>query len=171
MPSQQHMPSDDAQVIDEIIACARYGEYKELLECMKSQPTIYLITKSNFGNTALHMACANGHLEIVTYIIDQLQQLASSPSTDNSKIALCINIQNEWGNTPLHWSALNGHKEVVELLIKNGANVHIKNKAGRTAMYEAQQNNHEKIVEYLLNVVDPIEPQTVDENIEADEKK
>ncbi|CAG8466279.1 10560_t:CDS:2 [Ambispora gerdemannii] len=105
MPSQQHMLSDDAQeVIDEVIACARYGEYEELLECMRSQSTNCLVTKSSFGNTALHMACANGHL------------------------------------------------------------------AGRSAIYEAQQNNHEKIVEYLLNVVDPIKPETVDENIEAEEK-
>ncbi|CAB4386114.1 uncharacterized protein OCT59_022486 [Rhizophagus irregularis] len=133
------------EVIEEVIACARYGELEELKTIINSFPVTHLELKDNLGNTALHMASANGHLEIVEFIIQTL----------GSYLEKIINIQNDSGNTPLHWSALNGHEKVVELLVKNGADAKIKNRAGRTPMFEAQQNNHEKVIEFLLANVDP----------------
>ncbi|CAG8567167.1 262_t:CDS:2 [Cetraspora pellucida] len=133
------------EITEEIVACARYGELSELQNILKSYPVAYLTSRDAFGNTALHMASANGHTNIVEYIIQTLETLESD----------IVNAQNELGNTPLHWSALNGHIEIVTLLISNGADVKIKNKAGRTVIYEAQQNNHEKLVEYLLSKMEP----------------
>ncbi|KAF0546653.1 ankyrin [Gigaspora margarita] len=133
------------EITEEIIACARYGELSELQDIIKSYPVACLASRDTSGNTALHMASANGYINIVEYIIQTLETLENG----------IVNVQNELGNTPLHWSALNGHIEVVTLLVSNGADVKIKNKAGRTAMYEAQQNNHEKVVEYLLSKIEP----------------
>ncbi|CAG8781843.1 7201_t:CDS:2, partial [Racocetra fulgida] len=130
------------EITEEVIACARYGELSELENILKSCPVAYLASRDTFGNTALHMASANGHTK---YIIQTLKTLESD----------IVNAQNELGNTSLHWSALNGHIEIVTLLISSGADVKIKNKAGRTAIYEAQQNNHEKVVEYLLTKMEP----------------
>ena len=53
------------------------------------------------GNTALHMACANGHIEMVKYLINTLH--------------VDINIKNSSNNTPLGWAALNGQKEIVKI--------------------------------------------------------
>jgi uncharacterized protein len=50
------------EIIEEVIACARYGEVEELRALMNSYPITYLELKDEFGNTALHMASANGHL-------------------------------------------------------------------------------------------------------------
>ncbi|GBB99504.1 hypothetical protein RclHR1_03540023 [Rhizophagus clarus] len=143
------------EVIEEVIACARYGELEELRTIINLYPATYLELKDDQGNTALHMASANGHLEIVRFIIQTL----------GSSLKKIVNTQNDSGNTPLHWSALNGHEKVVELLIKNGSDAKTKNRAGRTPMFEAQQNNHEKVVEFLLaNVKHDKEEESTTEN-------
>ncbi|CAG8500343.1 10955_t:CDS:2 [Diversispora eburnea] len=123
-------------VIDDIVESARYGELEELQSIINSNPITLLFAKDKYGNTPLHMASANGHVE----------KFKSLEQKDD-----VINTQNESGNTPLHWSALNGHEKVVKFLITNGADIKIKNQAGKTAIYEAQQNNHEKIVEFILS--------------------
>ena len=58
----QTTPALPNEIIEEIIACARYGEIEELRTIMNSYPVTYLELKDEFGNTALHMASANGHL-------------------------------------------------------------------------------------------------------------
>ncbi|RHZ81081.1 hypothetical protein Glove_123g42 [Diversispora epigaea] len=130
-------------VIDDIVESARYGELEELQSIINSNPITLLFAKDKYGNTPLHMASANGHVEIVEFIIEKFKSLEQRDDV--------INTQNESGNTSLHWSALNGHEKVVKLLVTNGADIKIKNQAGKTAIYEAQQNNHEKIVEFILS--------------------
>ena len=53
------------------------------------------------GNSALHFASANGHLEAITLL---LQNNAA------------INLQNNSKNTALHWASLCGQLESVKLL-------------------------------------------------------
>ncbi|CAG8482832.1 12566_t:CDS:10 [Acaulospora morrowiae] len=155
MPVAKTNLSED--VIDDVIADARYGDLENLRVTINSLSVEYLLAKDEFGNTALHMASANGHADVVEYIIRTVGSLEEN--------VIVINAQNESGNTPLHWGALNGHEKVVELLVTNGADAKIKNRAGRTAMYEAQQNNHDKIVEFLLSTMDT---EKVNENEESE---
>ncbi|KAJ6692207.1 ANKYRIN REPEAT-CONTAINING PROTEIN [Salix purpurea] len=68
------------------------------------------------------MAAANGHLDIVEYLISQ---------------GVDINAFNEEKNTPLHWACLNGHTEAVKKLILAGASLGILNSHERTPMDEA----------------------------------
>ncbi|GAB5588098.1 ankyrin repeat-containing protein [Umbelopsis nana] len=138
------MSQPTAETIDDILYCARYGELEELSNA--KFPASYFAASDESGNTALHMACANGHLNIVKYVVEKLAGL------DN--VTQHINSQNEQGNTPLHWAALNGHLEIVQLLVSShGANMKIKNKAGRSPIYEAQAYNHEKVAEYFLSTM------------------
>ncbi|CAG8593986.1 9414_t:CDS:2 [Funneliformis mosseae] len=140
MPIVDAQTTPSGEIIGEVIEYARYGELEDLKAFMNLYPVTYLESKDDFGNTALHMASANGHLEIVEFIIQALGSL----------LERVLSIQNSSGNTPLHWSALNGHEKVVKLLIKSGADAKV-----LTPIYEAQQNHHEKIVEFLLANVDP----------------
>ncbi|KAI9009303.1 ankyrin repeat-containing domain protein [Phycomyces nitens] len=145
------------ELIDDVIYCARYGEFDELKET-KPSPEL-LIRGDESGNTALHMASANNHVQIVAWILDQLL-LTGSP------LAPLVNVRNKEGNTPLHWAALNGHHEIVELLVKAGADCKTKNEAGKTPIYEAQQHNHEKVAEFFLLTMmeeEPEEPMDEDE--------
>ncbi|KAG0166836.1 hypothetical protein DFQ28_006848 [Apophysomyces sp. BC1034] len=144
------------ELLDDVIYCARYGELEDL---QTSKPAAeYYVTGDETGNTALHMASANNHKDIVIWILDQLKSLTDVPSR--------VDVQNEQGNTPLHWAALNGHSEIVELLVGAGADCKIKNSAGKTPIYEAQQHNHEKVAEFFLQtMIDeaPEEPMDEDE--------
>ncbi|KAI9365828.1 ankyrin repeat-containing domain protein [Pilaira anomala] len=137
--------STQEELLDDLIYFARAGELEDFKETKVPSPKVY-VEKDESGKTALHMASANNHLDIVKFIIEQLSTLESE------KLAL-INTKNDEGNTPLHWAALNGNYEVVEALVSNGADCKIKNNMNRTPIYEAQQRSHEKIAEFFLNTM------------------
>lgn len=95
----------------EIVEFARYGEMQILEELVKMGMIAKLIDANDSrGNTALHMASANGHAETVQFIL-------SNCHGDMDY----VNQTNDAGNTALHWSCLNGHFDVSRLLLDNGA--------------------------------------------------
>ncbi|KAI9263218.1 ankyrin repeat-containing domain protein [Phascolomyces articulosus] len=148
--------ANNQEILDDVIYCARAGELEDLQSTKPSAE--YYIQKNDSGNTALHMASANNHVDIVEWIIQQLKEWKPE------EIKALVDTKNEQGNTPLHWAALNGHLPVVEFLVKNGADCKIKNEAGKTPIYEAQQRGHEKVAEFfLLTMIDEEPDEPVDE--------
>lgn len=119
---------------------ARYGELETLIqiynECKNNNIETFVQCKTLTGNTALHMACANGHIGIVKFLICDINEP--------------VNIKNDEGNTPLHWAAINGHFEIVEFLLQNGALPEECNSQGHTALFEAQRHGHEQVINRLL---------------------
>ncbi|KAA8544585.1 hypothetical protein F0562_022556 [Nyssa sinensis] len=99
---------------------ARYDDIDDVISLASAG--VSLDSKDSQGRTALHMASANGHLDIVDYLI--------SSGVD-------VNTSNVEKNTPLHWACLNGHVEVVKKLILAGASVSVLNSHERTPMDEA----------------------------------
>ncbi|ORY98146.1 ankyrin repeat-containing domain protein [Syncephalastrum racemosum] len=147
--------SNDQEILDDLIFFSRSGDFEELKQ-VNAQPELF-ITKNDVGNTALHMASANNHVDIVEYIIQQLKQWKPE------EMRSLVNTTNEQGNTALHWAALNGHLAVVELLLKN--------KADKTPIYEAQQHGHEKVAEhFLLTMIEEEPEEPVDEENQFVEK-
>lgn len=96
--------------------------------------------------TPLHMAAANGHFELLKYIIDQL------PSPEVLKEA--VNAVNDSGNTPMHWAALLGSLESVRLLFEAGADPLHKNSMGYDVLYQAETAGQDEVMNYLCSVVD-----------------
>ncbi|RDD34928.1 Ankyrin repeat protein [Wolbachia endosymbiont of Cylisticus convexus] len=86
-----------------------------------------LIKKIVSGETALHEAARNGHLDVVKYLVDDKK-------ADVNQKDIC-------GETALHEAARNGHKDVVTTLLKKGANPLIKNKKGKTPRDLANDKN------------------------------
>ncbi|KAG2231288.1 ankyrin repeat-containing domain protein [Thamnidium elegans] len=152
--------STQEELLDDLIYFARAGELEDLKETKVPTPKLY-VEKDESGKTALHMASANNHLDIVKFIVEQLSTLEES-----EKLTL-INTKNEEGNTPLHWAALNGNYEVVEALVTNGGDCKIRNNMNRTPIYEAQQRSHEKIAEFFLQTMIDEAPE---EPLEEDEQ-
>uniref|UniRef100_A0A7R9WR58 Uncharacterized protein n=1 Tax=Craspedostauros australis TaxID=1486917 RepID=A0A7R9WR58_9STRA len=96
--------------------------------------------QNNEGNTALHCACIEGHLEIVTYML--------------STFALDVSIQNMNGMAPLHHASKAGHAEIARLLLNlqsNRDDVNLQNRDGQTSLHLACQQDHFDIVATLMN--------------------
>lgn len=95
----------------------------------------YLIEKRQVeinkpGWSALHYAATNGHLKIVTYLLDKNAYV--DPESPN-------------GTTALMMAARGGHIEVVKLLLDRGADLSKRNAVGMTAIDFAEQHNQSEI--------------------------
>lgn len=91
------------------------------------------------GNTPLHFCSANGHVDIVLFLISQ-----GSPT----------NAINKSGSAPLHYAALTGQIDVVRILLENGASPVVENSFSCTAMDEALTGRHSDVVKYLRKFVE-----------------
>ncbi|ODQ79454.1 hypothetical protein BABINDRAFT_161852 [Babjeviella inositovora NRRL Y-12698] len=129
--------------MDCILYDARVGDLESLTEIFTELAGSVLLTiKDEFSlSTPIHMASANGHVEVVKYLLSKLTK-------EESKAF--INLQNDSGNTALHWAALNGHLPVVEVLCEYDADAFIKNSSGHDAIFEAENNNKEEIENWFL---------------------
>ena len=119
------------------LECARYGELQDLKEAMKDVTKDFNVNLVDFGgNTALHLASANGFIEVVKYLVDELH---------------CdINAKNKSLSTPLSWAAFNGQKKVVEFLLEKGADFDVKNSNGKKPSELAYDNGYYDVSDILL---------------------
>ena len=89
------------------------------------------------GNTALHLASANGFIEVVKYLINELH---------------CdLNPKNKSLSTPLSWAAFNGQKEIVEFLLEKGADFDVKNIKEKKPSELAYDSGYYDVSDLLLN--------------------
>jgi len=67
----------------------------------------------------LHLSAEKGHLNIVSYLVNQ--------KADINSMAYGYGKKYEIDGTPLHWAANNGHLCVVEYLVNQKADINAKN--------------------------------------------
>lgn len=100
------------------------------------------LTVDSTGETALHLAAVNGHVDAAKLLID-----FDGPS----KVALRkVNKENE---APIHWAALKGHTAVLKLFIQKGGD-EMKEFSGKNLdrpLHYTALNNHEQATSFLLN--------------------
>jgi ankyrin repeat protein len=101
---------------DELMEAARYNDVDVVraILCIHSTVMVYRQRPpQDGGNTALHMAAANGHVEIIELL---LLAAARGPdnSSENTPSLRWHLIPNAAGNTALHWAAANGQTDVVK---------------------------------------------------------
>lgn len=157
--------------IDDLIYVCRAGDLTELQESIATLSSTLNTSASAVISSAidvdseglgartclLHYPAANGNLEIITYLLAQLEPHATSTTNGVNESPAApvngasqqgsgqtlVNHQNVSGNTPLHWAALNGHLEIVKALVNAGADPTIVNEAGRDAVVEAEYSAKE----------------------------
>ena len=88
-----------------------------------------------FQRTALHVACADGHLDVVRAL---LLVKADASARDKN------------GETPLHYASSHGHVDIVQTLLQVGADLEGKDKRNDTALMMACLNGNAKIIRILL---------------------
>ena len=116
----------------------------------------------NGGSTSIHMAASAGHLEIVTFIIDNLQdQNQSAASCRIDAVSqptfgdpVC-NPEKADGLTPLHFAALNGRFETCKFLMNLLKNKNPGDNYGVTPLHGAAKGGNIEIYKLIMeNLVD-----------------
>ena len=107
---------------------------------MFSMFTFYCRTRDGDSETALHIACKNGHLLVAKAFINV-----------QGKKGDILDYKDRGGNTALHHCVLNCNYELAKLLIRSGADLSIKNSSGKTAKEEAIEMNHLAVLDLMRN--------------------
>lgn len=131
--------------MENVIYDARCGDLETIRAIFDQEVDSKIIPNIKDPNskaTMVHMAAANGHLEVIEYLIAQIEE--------KDIITTYLNSINENGNTALHWAAFNGHLDIVKYLCENGSDPFMRNEYGHDVFYEASNNEREEVEDYLL---------------------
>ncbi|KAJ3484954.1 hypothetical protein NLI96_g5297 [Meripilus lineatus] len=135
------LPTEDDK--EDLLLSCRYGDTEDVkLFVDRFGPDPLNEVRDDSGNSVLHMACGNGHLDYLLSVV--------SPTL--------LSAQNNARSTPLHWAALNSHLPVVQRLVQfpNGPGkdlIDIKNASGRTPLGEAENVGWDEGAKWLVQVM------------------
>ena len=136
---------EEAIHISELKSSSQSITSDDLISDLKS------IRDESFGNTVVHWAAVNGHLEILKWVFIAF----------NSKEMFCLamRLKNKRQATPLHWAAKNGHLDTIQFVIANIPATEIVNvlteqdKLQKTSIHWAAGNGRVELLEYMLGKI------------------
>ncbi|KAM7180278.1 ankyrin repeat domain-containing protein 26 isoform 6-T6 [Macrochelys suwanniensis] len=141
------------------------GDLGRLQQLLKKHD-INQLDKEN--RTPLHLACANGHSEVVTYLVDNKCKLNLCDNDNRSPLMKAVQCQQEKcatmllehgadpnlvdvnSNTALHLTAQTATISLAVQLLEYNAHIDAQNKEGYTPLTIAITENHQEMVEFLL---------------------
>nr|XP_023964797.1 ankyrin repeat domain-containing protein 26 isoform X10 [Chrysemys picta bellii] len=141
------------------------GDLGKLQQLLKKHD-VNQLDKEN--RTPLHLACANGHLDVVTYLVDNKCKLNLCDNDNRSPLMKAVQCQQEKcatmllehgaepnlvdvnSNTALHLAAQTANISLVVQLLEYNAHIDSQNKEGYTPLTIAITENHQEMVEFLL---------------------
>lgn len=138
-----------------------------LLSEDKAPARQYINELDKSGQTyALHVAIANGHIEMVKMLLDNgsdmrivsgnnesvLHYAASSGQVEMLRLLFdrqFIEAKNKFGETPLYYAVRSGNVITVRFLLEKGANVKVTGKNGTIQLSQAISSNYIEIAKLL----------------------
>nr|XP_014990265.2 LOW QUALITY PROTEIN: ankyrin repeat domain-containing protein 7 [Macaca mulatta] len=146
---------------------ASVGDLKKLKEYLQLKKYDVNMQDKKY-RTPLHLACANGHRDVVLFLIEQQCKINIRDSENKSPLIKAVQCQNEdcatillncgadpnlrdvRYNTALHYAVCGQSFSLVEQLLDYEADLEAKNKDGYTPLLVAVINNNPKMVKFLL---------------------
>lgn len=124
--------------------------------------------RDKMNRTALHLACANGHREVVTLLVERKCQLNLCDSDNRTALIKAVQCQQEEcaaillehgadpnlkdarGNTALHYATSGQSVSLAAKLLCHNADINAKNKDDLTPLLLAVRENKQQMVEFLM---------------------
>jgi ankyrin repeat protein len=125
---------------DPIHDAAKRGDQGAVNRIVAAQPEALEARDAHHGNTPLHWAASQGHVNVALTLL----QNGANP-----------NSRTKDGYTPLRDAAYRGNTKVVELLLESGARVDAKDKGGATPLHWAGHSGQTAAAKLLLNAGAP----------------
>ncbi|XP_041795118.1 ankyrin repeat domain-containing protein 26 isoform X4 [Chelmon rostratus] len=144
---------------------ASVGDLAKLKQLAKKND-INQLDKEN--RTALHIACANGHVEVVQFLLESKAKLNLCDNQNRSALMKAVQCQHERcvsillenhaepnlvdinGNTALHLTANIPSISTAVLLLEHEADINAQNKESFTPLTVAVREDHIEMAEFLL---------------------
>ena len=120
------------------------------------------------GCTALWIAAAKGHFDVVRLLIEQNAEVDGRTSSNSTPlraaafdghldIVRClvengadVNARNNFNSTPLMITCYKGHPNVASYLVKHGANINLQDNKGGSCLHRASEGGHVQLACELL---------------------
>ncbi|KAL0490929.1 hypothetical protein AKO1_009802 [Acrasis kona] len=119
-----------------LISLASEGDVDGIINLLESTPALDVNASDYDGRTALHLACSEGHIEVVKYL---LNKGANVHATDR------------WNNTSLRSAAFHHYASIATLLRERGATLRVEGLA-MSELEARKLNNGEQSEEFKLKV-------------------
>ena len=135
---------------------------------IEARATIKIDREVIEGCTALWIAAAKGHFDVVRLLIEQNAEVDSRTSTNSTPlraaafighldIVRClvengadVNARNNFNSTPLMITCYKGHPNVASYLVKHGANINLQDNKGGSCLHRASEGGHVQLACELL---------------------
>ncbi|XP_046535321.1 ankyrin repeat domain-containing protein 26 isoform X11 [Equus quagga] len=159
-----HIRDEDLGKIHKAASVGNVAKVQQILLLGKSG----LNDRDKLNRTALHLACANGHPEVVTLLVERKCQLNLCDSENRTALMKAIQCQQEecatillehgadpdvtdvGGNTALHYAARGENLSIAAKLLSYNANIEARNKDDLTPLLLAVSENKQQMVEFLV---------------------
>ncbi|KZW02978.1 ankyrin [Exidia glandulosa HHB12029] len=138
------MSAPSEEDVSNVLDACRYGDLDDVNAFLSSfSGPVLAAARDDRGNSALHMAAANGHVDVLQLLLP---------------LFASYDVPNESGSTPLHWAALNAQMDATKLLVESERGgvklIDVANKAGRTPLAEAELAGWDEGARWMVDKMD-----------------
>ncbi|XP_058549057.1 ankyrin repeat domain-containing protein 62-like isoform X9 [Neofelis nebulosa] len=159
-----HVPDRDLRKIHKAACVGNVAQVQQILFLGENG----VDDRDKMNRTALHLACANGHPEVVTLLVERKCHLNLCDHENRTALMKAVqcqeekcvnillengadpNIRDVSGNTALHYAAFGDNISIIEKLLLYYANTEARNKDNFTPLLVAVNENKQQIVEVLV---------------------